>query len=342
MNLKVLAQSLGVSPASISIVRKGHSGVSAQVRARIQRALEENGYAYIPYSRENSEEKPAFEMTNRNILLLKYYDSSLLVNHNDGFVDSIISSLDATARMEHFTLVINAVSKHDYPRFLNGLSPASWAGVLVIATEMSRSEILMLQSVHIPMVILDSDYPNLPISTVAMDNRSLAFAAVEYLKSRGEVGFLSSRIPTGNFDARTAGYREALNAFGMTYREDIVFQVTPGLSGACQDMQDILARGCYIPKAIFSANDILAVGAMKALIQAGYHVPDDVAIIGVDNTMIAQVSTPTLSSMAFSRHDLGQLAIRHLIQEICDPNQCPVHFRVGAQLILRDSTDCKA
>ena len=339
MNLKVLAQSLGVSPAAVSIVRKGRPGVSLQVRAQIQRALEENGYAYVPYSGEDSREKPEFEMTNRNILLLKYYDSSLLVNHNDGFVDSIISSLDATARMEQFTLVINAVSKHDYPRFLRGLSTASWAGVLVIATEMSRDEILMLEGIPVPMVILDSDYPNLPFSSVAMDNRSLAFSAVEYLKSRGEVGLLASRIPTGNFDARTAGYREALNTFGMKYREDIVFHVTPGLSGACQEMQEILAKGCSVPKAIFAANDILAVGAMKALMQAGYRVPGDVAIIGVDNTMIAQVSTPTLSSIAFSRQDIGQLAIRHLLTEICNPNQCPVHFRVGAQLILRDSTD---
>ena len=338
MNLNELAAHLGVSPASVSIVRKGRAGVSGETRRRIQLALEENGYEYLPYTGDEKRDRPSDSGWEKSILLLKYYDSTLLVNKNEGFVDSIISSIDALIRKNRYNLVIHAVSKEDFRRFLNGFSRDKWAGLLVIATEMSREEILSLRQLDIPMVILDSDWPDLPFSSVTMDNRSLSQAAVGALRSRGSVGHIASRIPTGNFCAREAGYLEAVRRFGLPYDEKNIFRVTPSLSGAYEDMKGILSGGRSVPGALFAANDVIAIGAMKALREAGMTLPDDVAVIGVDNTMIAQVSTPTLTSAYFSRNAIGQQAMGLLLEEISDPSRENIHIRVGARLIMRDST----
>ena len=338
MNLNELAAALGVSPASISIVRRGRAGVSPATRRRIQQALDENGFTYLPYTPGEVDNAPKPAAQNRHILLLKYYDSGLLVNKNEGFVDSIISVIDSTIQLNDYTLVVNTVSKADFGRYLNAFVSEAWAGVLVIATEMSREEILQLSRITVPVVILDSDYPALPFSSVSMDNRSLAYTAVEHLSARGEVGHIVSRVPTGNFAARESGYREALRCLGLPLRDNMFFPVTPSLSGAYEDMRVLLASGRRVPPALFAANDIIAIGAIKALIEAGYRVPQDTAVIGVDNTLLAQISTPPLSSLHVSRSALGRSAIRQLLLEIEDISLDPTQLRVASRLILREST----
>lgn len=338
MTLAQLAARLNVSPASVSIVRQGRPGVSDATRRRIQSALKANGYSYLPYAPEQSAPAGKHDGSPQYIRLLKYYRSALLTDKNEGFVDAIIDAIDAIARTRNYKLVFSSLSSNEFDQRLPELAEESCIGLLVIATEMEREEIEKLRILRTPVVVLDCDHPALPFSSVTMNNRDLAYAAVARLRSLGEVGYLCSSIRTGNFKARGNGYREALHDFGLPEREELCFSVTPVLNTACEDMNRLLDAGRRLPPALFADNDVIAIGAMRAMQAHGYRLPQDVNIIGVDNTMLSQICTPTLSSIQISCAALGEQAIQLLLDQIADPSGVQLHIHVGSRLIVREST----
>ena len=338
MTLAQLAARLNVSPASVSIVRQGRPGVSDATRRRIQSALKANGYSYLPYTPEQSAPAGKHDGSPQYIRLLKYYRSALLTDKNEGFVDAIIDAIDAIARTRNYKLVFSSLSSNEFDQRLPELAEESCIGLLVIATEMEREEIEKLRILRTPVVVLDCDHPALPFSSVTMNNRDLAYAAVARLRSLGEVGYLCSSIRTGNFKARGNGYREALHDFGLPEREELCFSVTPVLNTACEDMNRLLDTGRRLPPALFADNDVIAIGAMRAMQAHGYRLPQDVNIIGVDNTMLSQICTPTLSSIQISCAALGEQAIQLLLNQIADPSGVRLHIHIGSRLIVREST----
>ena len=341
MNLKEIAAALNVSSASVSIVRKGKAGVSQNLRRRIQLALDANGYSYKEYIIPGGASLPVAPKSKRRyIRLLKYYQSALLTDKNEGFVDGIINAIGAYARTNGYSVILSTVSHDEYGDFLLEMAHDECKGLLVLATEMDRDDILKLKRFKIPLVVLDSDHPSLPFSTVTMDNRDIAYQATSHLFSLGvkDVGYLRSAIRTGNFIGRENGYCEALRVYGRSWKEDHVFNLTPSLSGACQDMCRYLAQGRRVPRALFADNDVLAIGALPALAQYDLTVPQRVYLIGVDNTVLANISTPSLSSMQIPRSVIGEMAIAELIRKIEQPELDPVHIHVCAQLIAREST----
>lgn len=341
MKLNDIANMLNVSPASISIVRNGKPGVSPTTRRQIQLALEQNGFTYKDYAVPGSAlptEAPS--RLPHYIRLVKYNRSTLLTEKNEGFVDNIINAISAYARSEGYDLVLSAVQHTKFDDFLNEVKQELCSGLLVLATEMDRSEILKLRNINIPTVILDSDYPSLGIASVTMNNRALAYEAVSHLIGLGskEVGYLCSNIRTGNCSNRENGYLEALRDHGIEWNKELVFPLTPSLSGACHDMLYHLSTNRTIPRALFADNDVIAVGAMQAMRQHGIKIPDDTYIVGVDNTMLAQVSSPTLSSMQISHSALGKKAIMLLLDQIVNPDYTPVQIYVDSKLTIRESS----
>lgn len=338
LTLAQLAARLNVSPASISIVRQGRPGVSDATRRRIQSALKANGYSYLPYTPEQSAPTGKPDGSPQYIRLLKYYRSALLTDKNEGFVDAIIDAIDAVARTRNYTLVFSSLSSDEFDQRLPELAADSCIGLLVIATEMECAEIEKLRILRVPIVVLDCDHPALPFSSVTMNNRDLAYAAVAQLRTLGEVGYLCSSIRTGNFKARGNGYREALHDFGLPEREELCFSVTPGLNAACEDMNRLLDAGRKLPPALFADNDVIAIGAMRAMQAHGYQLPQDVNIIGVDNTMLSQICIPALSSIQISCAALGEQAIQLLLDQIADPSGEQLHIHIGSRFIAREST----
>ena len=338
MTLGELAERLHVSPASISIVRHGRPGVSEETRHRIQVALELHGFSYVPYNAEPVAPAKNTVSQRRYIRLLKYYRSALLTDKNEGFVDAIISAIDSVARAEDYSLVFTSISSSEFDSYLNDSFPDNCIGQLIIATEMDRRDIEKLKAVTVPTVVLDCDHPAIPFSTVTMDNRDLAYNAVSHLKSFGEVGYLRSRIRTGNFSARGNGYLEALRDFNLPVSDDLLFTVTPSLNEACNDMKHLLEQGRRLPRAFFADNDVIAIGAMRAMQAHGYHLPEDISIIGVDNTMLSQVCMPPLTSFQISCAELGEQAIQLLLHQLMNPSGEYLHMHIGSRLIVRDST----
>ena len=343
MLLKDLAEKLSVSPASISIVRQGKSGVSPETRRLIQVALAENGFAYNEYI-EPTYTTEFFNPSKKkatNVALLKFKNSALLTDKNEGFIETVIEAIDEYAKIKGHDIMLKVASSDQYEKTLQELNSASIVGCMVVGTEMEREEIWCLEALKIPVIILDTDHANLPFSSVTMNNRDIVFEAVHRLlkySTQRSIGYIQSTIRTGNFIARESGFVEAMRYHGLDAGKQPHFQLTPSLDGAYRQMLYQLEQGAFIPDSLLAENDVLAIGAMRALIKKGYRIPEDIQIIGIDNAAISQITTPTLSTMHISKAGIGQIAVNMLLSQIEHSPTEPIQTKIGARFIQRNST----
>jgi LacI family transcriptional regulator len=341
LNLKEIALAAGVSQATVSMVRKGRRGVSDVVRARVESLLTENNYNFIAFRTSGglAANQSGVELT-KCIQLIIFKKHAMLVEGNDGFVSSIICALDFEARAIGYQLLLRVIGPLQQDEMLNSIAQTPADGVLLIATEMTQDEQDMFSVCKKPLVILDSDFICSPYSCVTMNNRELAFNAVSHLLDLGHprIGYLQSSIATGNFRSRAQGYNEAIAANQQAYDTRLIYYLRPTLNAAYQDMHDQLTGGNTPPSALFADNDIIALGAIKALMERGYHIPQDISVIGVDNIPFGAVSQPPLTTMGIPCSDIGKWAIRLLMQAIDIPDTPKTKVQVGATLIRRNST----
>ena len=136
---------------------------------------------------------------------------------------------------------------------------------------------------------------------------------------------------------RQRGLTEGLNKYGLSLENEKIWPVRPTMNGAYEDMKALLQAGKRLPEAFFAGNDIMAIGCMRAIREAGYQVPEDVSIIGMDDTSICLACTPQLSTVHVFRQELGQTVVHTLFALPEKQSACFIKTEVGVELVMRDS-----
>lgn len=133
---------------------------------------------------------------------------------------------------------------------------------------------------------------------------------VHYLYDLGyrEIGYFKFTQPVNNCDERYEGYLAELERLGLPAPEPIWLK--PTVDGAFEDMKNLIKNGAYVPHgAVVADNDTVAIGAVKAIREAGYSIPEDMSIIGFDDIPFSAVTMPALTTMRISRSAMGMLAV---------------------------------
>ncbi|HEY9358029.1 MAG TPA: LacI family DNA-binding transcriptional regulator, partial [Arthrobacter sp.] len=195
----------------------------------------------------------------------------------------------------------------------------------------------------VPIVLLGERIFGSASDHVTMQNVTAARAATEHLLDLGKkriavVGAHEGEV-IGSAGLRLRGYREALEARGIPYDDGIVAYVVDWhRSNGAAAMHDLLDRGATFD-AVFGLNDTLAQGAVRVLQEAGFRVPDDVAVIGFDDLDETRYTLPTLSTVDPGRTEIAETAIRMLMERIKDPNGMPPReIETEFQVVVREST----
>ena len=187
--------------------------------------------------------------------------------------------------------------------------------------------------------MLDNDVHYGQVDSVVMSNVSIAMDATQYLQELGhrEIGYFRFALPIHNCQDRYRGYLAAMEKAGLPVPEPV--PLSPTLNGAYEDMKKLLAEGKYVPRgAAVADNDSIAIGAVKAILEAGYRIPEDLSIIGVDDIPYSAVMMPPLTTMRVSRKSLGTLAVDLLMERLRHPEWPPMHIKVDGRLVIRSST----
>ena len=156
-------------------------------------------------------------------------------------------------------------------------------------------------------------------------------------KKKKQPGYLKSAYAIGNFNERSDGFFMALKEHGMSANQSSVHLLTPSVTGAYADMLAILDRNEPLASCYFADNDLIAIGAIKALKKRGYNIPKDIAIIGFDNIPMSKIIEPTLTTIDVPKQYMGKLAAERLIARIQDPGLPPINIAVRTTLKERHS-----
>ena len=329
MTIREIAALAGVSPATVSMVLNGRTGIGRETRERVQKVLAENNYTR--YSRDA--EDPCC-----NIRFIKYSKHGMVVEENQGFISSIIDRIAAECRRFNYNLMMQGCNSSTVEETLQAVSGNGMDGVIFLGSELDAELTQKLLDVRVPLVVLDHSMRFTGLSSVVMANEDIAVAAVRYLYGMGHrtIGYYHSSVVVHNFEERLSGYRIAARQLGLTETEPIC--LTPTLKGAYMDMKKLLLSGAYKPEgAVFCANDTIAIGAARALQEQGYAIPNDISMIGVDDIPFSAITQPALTTMRVSRTLMGILVIDTLRKHILHPEWPPTNVNVIGQLVERDS-----
>jgi LacI family transcriptional regulator, galactose operon repressor len=212
-------------------------------------------------------------------------------------------------------------------------------GLILASLDLTESHAVELERAAAPVIVIGRPTPGTRVDTVRAYSRRGAAEAVRHLYSLGRrrIAFVNGPTHTVSGSSRRLGYLDGLRSCGVA-RDDTLcevaddFMVEPGHSAT----ERLLER--TRPDALLCANDLLAVGALVALREAGLGVPGDVALVGMDNSALSEVTWPTLTTVDLGSAERARIAAELLLERIEQPEREVEVVGVQPRLVVRASS----
>lgn len=332
-NIYDIARLAGVSIATVSKVINDRPDVSVETKRKVQKIMRENNY--IP----NSVARSLTTNESRSIGIIFNYA------HEEGlhnmFFQEVVFGMERTLGKAGYDYVYFSDQKwHDSFEYdyLGKCKNRLVDGAILLGIHQDENMYRLLDS-SIPVVLIDLDIANESTSYVMCDHQRGARQAVEYLYRLGHrrIGVIGPQTLKPAL-ARLEGYKKALQDYNLPFVERWAVEASFDEVSGYQAMKKILNEP-ERPTALFCQSDVLAIGAMRAIQEAGLSVPDDFSIIGFDNIEICKYITPSLTTISQNTYQLGEKAVELLLNMVRFPGKVYEPVILPTKLIERDS--CK-
>ena len=331
---KELAALLQLSESAVSLALNNKPGVSRETRKRVMEAAREHDY---DFSR-----KAVSRDQKRQLICFAVYRKSGAVVGDTPFFSELTDGISASCRRNGYECIIRYLYEdEDLQDQIYGLRKSEFAGVIVLATEMEEQTLPLFKALEIPVVFLDAYFDRPDYNFIMINNTQGAYLATKYLiqKCRVQPGYLRSSYWISNFEARADGFYKAIREAGMSTSHSLVHRLPPSQEGAYADMKELL-RTALPARCYFADNDLIAIGAMQALREAGYRIPEDVSVVGFDDISAAEFVSPPLTTVEVPKSYLGEAAVARVVQIINGRCLQPLKVEVFTRLIRRKSVAC--
>ncbi len=325
-----VARLAGVSQTTVSHVLNNNAiAVPPETRQRILDAVTELGY--VPDSMA------------RSLRTRKTYTiAGIIPDITNPFYPAFERGIQDIAEQHGYDLIMyNTDGNAEKERkCLRSVQQGRVDGIIAVLFHMTAKDLLPLLERTIAVVRLEA-VPKaagpLPLDNLYVDNRAAAYTAVSYLLDRGHtrIGMIVGESGPGRM--RLQGYERALADRHILYDERLVRTGGFTVIGGYEDAQALLALEPQ-PTAMFAANDLMAMGALIAIKAAGLRIPEDIAVIGIDNIPAAELVSPRLTTVALFQERLGQRAAEMVFERLND--MAPASGRceeMPYKLIVRES-----
>jgi DNA-binding LacI/PurR family transcriptional regulator len=318
-----VARRAGVSRALVSLVLHDSPKVGPERRAAVLAAAADLGYSPHVLARQ---------LASRTSTVLAVLVSNL---HNPYFAD-VVEAVEAAARDAGLDMILSTggrrpAGERRAVETMLGFRPAG----LVLLSPVVPTAVLETASATTPVAVVERSVALAGVDTVTHDGHAGSRLAVEHLAALGHRDVVHLDGGRGAQSAtRRRGYVEAMTALGLEPRVEPSEYTEEG-GGA--SVGRLLAAGRPFT-AVVAANDVNAIGAMTALEDAGLRVPEDVSVVGYDNTSLASLRHIGLTTVDQPRAELGRLAVEAVVGRLRDGRTTPVRHRLQPALVVRSTT----
>jgi len=339
--IKDIAKLAEVSIATVSLVLNDKPGVGKETRERVLKLARELHYEKPGTSTKQKHNGQVVSPPTGIIQFLKIASHGHTVNRDHTvFIADYIDGIVHGAKAHNYKLEVSSFSGTPIEEILSTIrTDPNLRGAVVLGTELSRDDVIAVHSLDIPVVFLDTFIDFLPFDFIDMNNQDSVYRAIEHFITKGhrEIGMVRSSVQTRNFQLRYTGFLQTMSSLERPLQGEYIFDCDSTFEGAYNDMGQIIQSGTKLPSALFCTNDIMAFGVMKAIREAGYHIPNDISIIGFDDLPTSALMDPPLTSIAVSKWEIGNMAVTRLANRMAHPSMPAVKIVVGGTLIERES-----
>ncbi len=321
-----IAAETGYSLATVSKVLNGRPGVSQKAAETITRQLHRSGYRRRVG--EGSRREGNVE------LVFQTFDSMWSLEVLQGALD-YASSRDIT-----ITVTESGDRRHPDSSWVSGLAERRPLGVVLIFSDLTKTEKDTLHLLNIPYVIFDpSGDPTRDSHSISADNWTGGVIATRHLLSLGhtKIGIITGPREMMCATARLDGYSAALKAHGIEADPEWIGTGDFSMRGGYREAIRLLRDPAHRPTAIFAGSDLQAMGVYEAARQLRLRIPDDLSVVGFDNIQTSAFMNPPLTTVEQPIHKMGAMSVNMLFNAI---ENTELHQRVimPTTLIRRQST----
>lgn len=329
LTLEKIGELAGVSRATVSRVINNHPNISDDVRERVQRIILETGYQPNQAARSLA--------SNQSSILGLVIPNVIQAVFTDPYYPRLTQGISAACNQLDYTLALFLFhsleeERQSVQRFTqNSLID----GLIITADNVDAPFVPQLIERGITFVYVGR--PAMPehVTYVDVDNIAGGYNATSHLIKQGykRIGQIATVHNTAGID-RDKGYRQALNDRGITINEDFIAYGDFTERGGYEAMTKLIPHQL---DALFVQSDTMALGAIRALRDAGLSVPDDVAIVGFDDLPPATQADIPLTTIRQPIHRTGMIAVETLVDMLKNPKQPSQHIILPTELIIRSS-----
>lgn len=329
VTIRDVAAAARVSYQTVSRVINNKPDVAEETRRRVLQAIEELGY------------RPS--AVARSLVSKKTHTLGLITaDFSDFFFTQVIIGAEVEARRSGYFFLLGSTERNptDEPEYLRLLTERQVDGILFArpSTEENNEHLVSLIHKGVPLVTTAYYIPGVELAVVDVDNVGGGLQATNCLIQAGRrrIGMITGPASWKSVDDRAQGYRLALERAGIEFDEAFVTEGDWSLQSGYEAMNHLLSQTPELT-ALFVQNDWMAIGAMKALREAGRQLPDDMAVVGYDDLPVAAYTDPPLTTIHQSMQKVGETATRMLIELIENPNAEKKTVLLKTELVRRGS-----
>ncbi|MDO5377912.1 MAG: LacI family DNA-binding transcriptional regulator [Clostridia bacterium] len=326
-----VAREANVSISTISRVVNGSKAVSTELRQRVDQAIEKTGY------RPN--------VLARSLITNRTHTIGLAVSDISNSVMAVIAKgISSVCQKNGYTVIMCETSgkSENEIAILDKLGEYHVEGLAFAGVNVGRALADKMLEMSYPVVLVNQkeSYGETRIMTISYDNYQASYDTAALLIGAGHRRIAMIGGPENDYSAgiqRLMGYQKALEDAGLEWAESYVQRGDFSFESGFQGMKRIYEESMELPTAVLCGSDLVAIGAMQSAYNLGLSVPEDISIIGFDDSEMGRYTRPTLSTVRIPYFDEGELAANTLLCMIKDPSVKPEFICVRHKVIRRMS-----
>nr|WP_294695987.1 LacI family DNA-binding transcriptional regulator [uncultured Friedmanniella sp.] len=332
--LAKVAASAGVSVATVSKVLNGRADVGPETRARVQTLLQQHEYV------ERRTDSPGRGAATQSTVELVFH------GRQTSYSTEILQGVLSAAGESGVTVAVSVRPRHlrsagvePTANWIRRLAASGRQAVIDVVDDVGRGDLLGLTRARLPLVVIDPlNLPRRQVTSVGGTNFAGGLAATEHLLGLGHqrIAYIGAEATSMYNQARLHGYRAALEGAGVEVPKAYVRNGGPHYEDGVAGAEPLLRR--EQPTAVFAATDELAAGVIEAARARGMRVPEDLSVVGFNDTEIARLLSPPLTTVRQPLREMGRVALRTALRLAAGETLDFHHVELATELVVRRST----
>ena len=321
--MKDIAKKVGVSQSTVSRVISGSASVDNEIKMKVMECV--RMFDYHPNVMAQS-------LVGSKSLLI----GVIITDISNPFFSDIIKAIEAEASKYGYSIILCNTdwNSEKEKKYISILKSYKVDGILIVPSNINDKYFKSLKNSEIPIVVITQDVPEFSCISV-----SHYIAGIEVAKHLINMGYSRFIFVGGEEDIKAKGFKEQIKNSGYDINTNLLFTNDEQYDSSNANLKEfIISNSNSEGIGIFAYNDIVALKVLHLLKEMKVKVPEQVALIGFDNTFISKEISPTLSSVAQPNEEIGRQAIQILVDKMCKKDIEEKHIILEPRLVVRESS----